>query len=182
MDAQAGKLAFTGKYRYDPGASRPHRINLQAEAIDAADLEAECLPALRRNTSLFARALRRAALPDWLSGRSAEGAVSVDDLTLAGEHFQHVRGHLIWDEARVEFDGLQATVDGAALTGRLAVNLRGNRPAYKLAARLKGWEWQSGRLDAQGTLETSGVGDATSGESHLRRRVQRNRSRLGNVR
>lgn len=158
MDAQAGKLAFTGKYQYDPEAARPHRINLQADSIDAADLEAEFLPALRRNTSLIARALRRAALPDWLRGRSAEGAVSVDDLTLAGEHFRHVRGHLIWDQARVEFDGLQAGVAGADLTGKLAVNLRGNRPAYKFAARLKGWEWQSGHLDAQGTLETSGTG------------------------
>ena len=82
----------------------------------------------------------------------------MDDLTLAGSHFAHVRGHLIWDEARVELDGLQASVDRASLSGRLAVNLRGNRPAYKLAARLRGWEWQSGSLNAQGTLETSGVG------------------------
>jgi hypothetical protein len=158
MHAQAGKLAFTGKYQYDPEASRPHRIDLHADAIDAAGLEAEFLPALRRNTSLIARALRRAALPEWLSGRSAEGAVSVDDLTLAGEHFLNFRSHLIWDKARVELDGLQADVDGAALTGALAVSLRGDRPAYRLAARLKGWEWQSGSLDAQGTLETSGLG------------------------
>jgi hypothetical protein len=158
IEAQAGKLAFTGKYQYDAGAARPHRINLQADTLDAADIEAEFLPALRRNTSLIARALRRATLPDWLRGRSAEGVVSVNDLTLAGEHFRHVRGHLIWDEARLEFDGLQANVDRAALTGRLAVNLHGNRPAYKLAAKLKGWEWQKGNLDAQGTLETSGVG------------------------
>jgi hypothetical protein len=158
IEAQAGKLAFTGKYQYDPAAARPHRINLQADALDAADLEAEFLPALRRNTSLIARALRRATLPDWLRGRSAEGLISVNDLALAGEHFQRVRGHLIWDEARLEVDGLQASVDRAALTGRLAVNLRGNRPTYKLAARLKGFEWQSGNLDAQGTLETSGLG------------------------
>jgi hypothetical protein len=158
IDAQAGKLAFTGEYRYDPDAVRPHRINLHADALDATDIEAAFMPTLRRNTSLIARALRRAALPDWLRGRSAEGAVSVDDLTLAGSHFAHVRGHLIWDEARLEFDGLQANVDRASLTGRLAVNLRGNRPAYKLAARLRGWEWQSGSLNAQGTLETSGIG------------------------
>jgi hypothetical protein len=158
IEAQAGKLAFTGRYQYDPAAARPHRINLQADTLDAADLEAEFLPALRRNTSLIARALRRATLPDWLRGRSAEGAVAVNDLTLAGEHFEHVRGHLIWDEARLEFDALQAGLGRAAITGKLAVNLRGDRPAYKLAARLKGWQWQSGNLDAQGTLETSGVG------------------------
>jgi hypothetical protein len=158
MEAQAGKMAFTGRYQYDAAAARPHRINLQADALDAADIEAEFLPALRRNTSLIARALRRATLPDWLRGRSAEGSVAVNDLTLAGQHFQHVRGHLIWDESRLEFDGLQANVDRASVAGRLAVNLRGNRPAYKLTGRLKGLAWQSGNLDAQGTLETSGVG------------------------
>jgi hypothetical protein len=159
MDAQAGKLAFTGKYQYDPEAIRPHRFNLQADAIDAADLEAEFLPSLRRNTSLIARALRRAALPGWLRQRSAEGAIAVNNLTLADAHFEHVRGRLIWDQARLEFDGLQAGIDQAALSGKLTVNLGGNRPAYKLAARLKGWAWQSGSLDAQGTLSTSGVGE-----------------------
>jgi hypothetical protein len=158
MQAQAGKLAFTGKYQYEPGAVRPHHINLQADTLDAAGLETEFLPALRRNTSLLARALRRAALPDWLKQRSADGIIAVNDLTLAGTHFEHVRGHLIWDEAHLELDGLQAAIDKAALTGKLTVNLNGNRPAYKLTARLKGWAWQSGSLDAQGTLETSGVG------------------------
>jgi hypothetical protein len=158
IDAQAGKLAFTGKYQYDPDASRPHHVNLQAGALDAADLEAEFLPALSRNTSLIARALRRAALPGWLSQRSAEGTVSVSDLTLAGAHFEHVRSRLIWDEARVEFDGLQAGIDRAAFSGRLAVNLRGNRPAYRLTGALTGWQSQSGSLDVRGTLETSGTG------------------------
>jgi hypothetical protein len=83
----------------------------------------------------------------------------VGGLTLAGQHFEQVRGRLIWDEARLEFDGLQASIGRAAVTGKLAVNLRGNRPAYKLTAKLKGFEWQSGKLDAQGALETSGIGD-----------------------
>jgi hypothetical protein len=53
---------------------------------------------------------------------------------------------------------LQATLDRAAISGRLAVNLRGSRPSYQLAAALKGWMWQSGSVDVEGTLETSGTG------------------------
>ena len=67
LEAQAGKVAFTGEYRYEPGAARPHRLRLRAEEVDAADLEAEFMPTLSRNTSLIARALGRAPVPAWLT-------------------------------------------------------------------------------------------------------------------
>jgi len=53
---------------------------------------------------------------------------------------------------------LQASLDQAAVAGRLAVNLRGTRPAYKFTGTVKGMPFQSGKVDAKGTLETSGVG------------------------
>ncbi len=68
---------------------------------------------------------------------------------------ESLKARLIWDVSRVELDNLQGTLDGAPLTGKLAVNLRGPRPAYKLALRLKGWELQSGKLDAQVTADTA---------------------------
>jgi hypothetical protein len=58
----------------------------------------------------------------------------------------------------VELDGLQAKLDNAAIAGRLVVNLLGDRPSYKLTGGIKGLIWQSGKLDAEGTLETSGTG------------------------
>jgi hypothetical protein len=65
---------------------------------------------------------------------------------------------VLWDVARVDFDGIQARLDRAAITGKLAVNLRTARPSYKLTAKVKGLDWQAGKLDADGTLETSGTG------------------------
>jgi hypothetical protein len=158
LEAQAGKVAFTGEYRYEPGVARPHRLRLRAEEVDAADLEAEVGPTLSRSTSLIARALGRAPVPAWLTGRAVDGTVQIDDLLLAGCHLQNVRAHLLWDVARVEFDGIQAKLDRAAITGKLVVSLRTVRPSYKLTAKVKGWEWQAGKLDADGTLETSGTG------------------------
>jgi hypothetical protein len=38
------------------------------------------------------------------------------------------------------------------------VSLRTARPSYKLTATVKGLDWQAGKLDADGTLETSGIG------------------------
>ncbi len=84
--------------------------------------------------------------------------MQIDDLTLAGAHLEKVRARLLWDAARVDLEGIQASLDKSAVSGRLTVNLRGTRPAYKLTGSLKGIPWQSGKVDAEGTLETSGTG------------------------
>jgi hypothetical protein len=159
LQARAGKVAFTGEYRYEPGAPRPHRVRLHATDVDAADLEAELMPTLRRSSGLIARALGRTSVPDWLAQRSVDGTIQIDDLLLAGAHLESLRARLLWDVTRVDLDGLQAKLDRAAIAGRLAVNLRGARPSYKLAGTLKGWTWQSGKVDAEGALETTGTGE-----------------------
>jgi hypothetical protein len=158
LEAQAGKVAFTGEYRYEPAAARPHRLRLRAEQVDAADLEAEFMPTLRRGTSLIARALGRAPVPGWLTGRAVDATLQIGDLLLAGRHLENLRAHLLWDVARVEIDAIQAKLERAAITGKLAVNLRTAQPSYKLTAKVKGLDWQAGKLDADGTVETSGTG------------------------
>jgi hypothetical protein len=158
IDAAAGKVSFTGEYRYEPAALRPHRLRLRIEDVDAADLEAELMPTLRRSSGLLARALGRASLPDWLADRQLDGTVQIANLLLGGSHLENVRARLVWDVARVELDSLQAKLDHAAITGKLGVNLHGNRPSYKLTGSVKGLIWQSGKLDAEGFLETFGTG------------------------
>ncbi|MEO8593372.1 MAG: hypothetical protein ABI759_08620 [Candidatus Solibacter sp.] len=158
IDAHVGNLAFTGDYRYEPGAARPHRLRLRAEAWDAADIEAELMPTLRRNTNLIARTLGRPMLTEWLRQRNLDGSVQIDDLAVGGEHLENFRARLLWDVARVQLDNVQANLGRAALTGKLDVNLRGSRPNYKLTSRLKGLLWQGGKVDAETTLETFGTG------------------------
>jgi len=158
LRARAGKLLLVGDYRYEPGTPHPHRLRMRASHWDAADVEAELLPTLRRPRSLLARALGRTSLPDWLNERALDGTVQIDHLLLAAVPIDNVRAHVLWNTGRVELDNLQARLDGAALSGRLAVNLRGQRPGYSFAGKLAGLDWQAGRLDAEGTLETSGIG------------------------
>ena len=158
IDASAGKVEFTGEYRYEPGAARPHHVQLRLAQADAADLEAELLPTLRRSSGLIARALGRTGIPDWLKERALDGRIQVDDLLVAGLHVENLRARLVWDVARVALDGLQARLGRAAVTGKLAVSLRGARPVYQLTGKVKGLDWQSGKIDAEGTLETSGTG------------------------
>jgi hypothetical protein len=158
IEAQAGKLPFTGEYRYEPGVARPHRLHLRADTWDAADLEAELMPTLRRSTNLIARALGRAMVTDWLRERSLDGTVQIDDLVLDGAHLEGLRARVLWDVARVQLDALQAKIDGAAVTGRLDVNLRGSKPNYRLTAKVTGIAWQAGKLDFDTALDTFGTG------------------------
>jgi hypothetical protein len=159
IEASIGKIEFSGDYRYEPSLARPHRVRLRAELVDAAALEAALMPTLRRSSGLIARALgRRAPVPEWLRQWSVEGTIQIDDLLLGGTHVEAARTRLMWDVARVELDGIQARMDGAALAGKLAINLRGDRPAYTLTANVKGLSWQSGKIDVEGTFETSGMG------------------------
>jgi hypothetical protein len=158
IEGQVGKLPFTGEYRYEPGATHPHRLRLRADTWDAADLEAELMPTLRRNTTLLARTLGRPMVTEWLRERNLDGTLQIADFTIGGGHFENFRARLLWDVARVQLEGIQATLEDAAFTGKLDVNLRGSRPNYKLTAKLGGLPWQSGKLDASGTLGTFGTG------------------------
>jgi hypothetical protein len=157
IDASVGKLAFTGDYSYEPGVAHPHRLHLLCPSADAVDLEAELAPTLRR-AGLLERALGRAPVPDWLKQRSLEGTLQIDDLAIAGLHWQDVTTRLSWDVTRVTLADIAATLGGADFAGRLSVNLRGARPAYSLDAGLTGLEWQDGKVDVQGKLETTGTG------------------------
>ncbi len=157
IDARIGKLQFTGDYMYEPSASRPHRFHLRSAQIDSADLEREFAPTLRR-AGLLSRALGRAAIPDWLRTRSADGSLQIDDLIVAGHHLQKFRARLLWDGARVQLEDLQAGLDRASIAGKLAINLRGGRPSYAMNAKLKGLPWQSGTVDIEGVFDTNGSG------------------------
>ena len=157
VEATLGKTSFTGEYAYEPGAARPHRLRLNSPLVDAADLETEMAPTLRR-AGLLARALGRASVPDWLQQRSVEGTLRIDDLALAGAHFENVQTHMLWDVTRVVFADIQAKLDRAVLTGKLSVSLRGARPSYDLAAKVSGVAWQAGKVELEGSLATSGTG------------------------
>jgi hypothetical protein len=157
--ARTGKIDFTGDYRYEPGTARPHRLRVRATEISAADLEAALLPTLRRSSNLIARAFGRAPLPAWLRERKLEGSIQIGDLQLADTHLQNVRARLLWDVTSVDLVALQAKLDRASIAGALSISLAGPRPAYRLTGSVKALNWQSGKLDAEGTLRTSGTGD-----------------------
>jgi hypothetical protein len=159
LAARTGAVSFSGDYRYEPNTARPHRLRIRAASLAAADLEAELLPTLRPNSSLLARALGRSNTPGWLRERKVEGSVQIDDLELAGIHLEKVRARLLWNVGHLDFPLFEARLDRAAIAGSLAVALAARAPSYKLAAKVRGLNWQASKVDAEGTLQTSGTGD-----------------------
>jgi hypothetical protein len=155
---KAGTLAFTGEFRYLPGTVRPVRLRLRGDSWKASEVEAEFLPTLRRSSSLLARALGRTTVPDWLKSRAADAILQVDQVEVAGVPLTHVRAHLLWEGARLAVDQFQAKFAASTIAGDALVSLRGPRPVYHLSGHVKGLAWQSGKLDAEGTVDTSGTG------------------------
>ncbi|HUP04927.1 MAG TPA: hypothetical protein VMU19_13115, partial [Bryobacteraceae bacterium] len=157
MQGALGKIVFTGDYAYEPGAPHPHRLHMNLAKLDAADLEDELAPTLRR-AGLIDRALGRAPVPGWLRDRAVDAAIRVDDVAIAGLHWQNLRTHLLWDVTHASFSDIRANMDDASLVGKLAVNLRGARPSYALTAKVTGLPWQDGTADVEGEADTSGSG------------------------
>jgi hypothetical protein len=158
--AQAGTVTLQGDYRYEPQMARPHRLRLRIPEADAAELERLWMPALRHSRGLIARALSlgRVSLPEWLADRHVDASLQIGLLHLGDTEVRDLQTHLIWDAAKAEFADIRASLDGGRVTGVLAVNLRGNRPTFRLQAQAKGVEWKSGKVDADTVLETGGTG------------------------
>ena len=56
LRASAGGLSWTGSYRYEAGAARPHRLLIEAEALEVAELERTLGP-LFKGKGFLSRAL-----------------------------------------------------------------------------------------------------------------------------
>ena len=162
MHASLGDLTALADYRYEPGASRPHRIGVSLSSLDTAELERLMAPTLERSRGLFARALNfgRAQVPEWLRSEGVEGSVAVETLQVAGIELHQMKARLIWNGTTLVLADLTGELNNGALSGRLSVDLRGAEPAYHLSSRLKGVEWNGGTFDADTALDTSGTGPA----------------------
>ncbi|MBZ5590803.1 MAG: AsmA family protein [Acidobacteriia bacterium] len=162
IQASLGDLAALADYRYEPGASRPHRVRVSLPGLDVAELERLMAPALRRNRGLIARALSfgRAPVPDWLRNQGVDGSVAVEALQLAGVELHKMKARLIWNGTTLVLADLTAGLNNGAISGMLSVDLRGAEPVYHLSSRLKGVEWNGGTFDAEASLDASGTGPA----------------------
>ncbi|HEV1283866.1 MAG TPA: hypothetical protein VNU44_01085 [Bryobacteraceae bacterium] len=160
LRARVGAIAFTGDYRWEPAAVRPHKFHLTIPVADAAEFERVLTPSLVRDRGFFARTLRLgdAPLPEWLKTRRADGTVTIGALTFGETQVRVDTARLLWDAAEVRMVGLGAHMDGAALTGDLTVDLTSRAPHYRFEGKLAEVAYKEGSLDFEGSLDADGLG------------------------
>jgi hypothetical protein len=159
LDFVAGGMEGQGEYRYELGASHPHRFRVTLARAEGAALEKLLMPALRRG-SFLSTALNfgRTPEPHWLRSMHSDGTIQIAALDLGGSIFTKLKARVLWDGNQVRVSGLQGNLQDVAFNGTGSVNLAQRQPRYDVAGNAAGLLWRSGKLDADGTLTTSGTG------------------------
>jgi hypothetical protein len=161
LRARVGAVTFTGDYRYEPAAVRPHKFHIQIPRAEAAELERIFEPALVRESGFLARTLRlgSAPAPDWLKSRRADGTLSIGTLVIDGDTQAHIEGaRVLWDGAFLRLVRLNATIDPATFTGELALDLSTRAPHFRFDGKLEDVAYKGGRVDFEGSLDADGTG------------------------
>jgi hypothetical protein len=97
-------------------------------------------------------------LPDWLKDRRAEGTISIGKL-IVGDRTAHVgTAQILWDEGKVRFQGIDASLDDSPLTGTLTISLEGRVPQYHFSGELGAVPYKGGTLDFEGSADAEGSG------------------------
>jgi hypothetical protein len=158
--AKIGAIAFTGDYRWEPAAIRPHKFRIAIPEADAAELERLWSPVLVRERGFLARTLSfgAAPVPDWLKARRADGTIAIDQLTIGDSKASVNSARLLWDGSQVRLAGLDATLDDARITGELTIDLAGRAPRYRFDGKAQNVAYKGGALDFDGSLATEGTG------------------------
>jgi hypothetical protein len=157
----AGLVDFDADYRYDSAAGRPHRLRIRIPKLQLAELEDLMLPALRRKEGFLARTfrLRDETLPKWLQEREVDGSIEIGTLLNDDAPLGKVQAHLVWDGGSIEFPKIECVLDEMRATGTLTVNLAKAVPSYRLAGSIENLDYRNGRLDLDGELIASGLGE-----------------------
>jgi hypothetical protein len=177
LQAEAGAIAFTGSYRWEPDSERPDKFDLKIQEADAAELARLFAPALSRERGFLARTLRlggNAPVPRWLKGLRTEGAIAIDSLTAGDIRLSGITAQVKWNGPSVQFRDLSGSIDPAGLAGDLDIDLRTGTPRYHFDGRVAEIAYKGGRLDLEGILDAEGDGtellDSAHAEGALRGR------------
>jgi hypothetical protein len=178
MRAKVGDIAFGGEYHWTADRAAPQRFRLQIAEADSTEIERLFQPTIAREGGLLARTLRLGAAgppPEWLAGRNVEGAVSIQDLTVADANLRVNSARVVWDGPDVTISGIQGKVADASLGGELRIDLSGRAPSYRFEGKLEDLAYKGGKVDFSGKVTAVGTGPAlvasTRAEGTLRGRA-----------
>jgi hypothetical protein len=149
LRASAGGVGWNGSYRYEAGAARPHRVGIDLDAVELADLE-KLLGPVWKGSGLLSRALG-------MGERRESGAA---ELTLRAKRIgvlENVRVTVGREGEKVSVTGFSGEWRGGRVTGAGAVRLGGDAD---LSGQVSGAAWEGGLVE--GDWKVSGRGRLTA--------------------
>lgn len=159
LQAEAGAIAFTGSYRWEPGSERRDKFDLQIDEADVAELSRLLAPALVRESSFLARTLRlgaNAPVPAWLKAIRTEGTVSIRSLTAGDLRLHGITAQVKWTGPSVQLAQMAGSSDPAEFSGDLSVDLSTGTPRYHFDGKVVDIAYKGGQLDLEGILDAEG--------------------------
>lgn len=159
--ATAGEVAFSGDYRWEPKAPRPHQFRVRVSEANAVEIERLFKPTLERGGGFLERTLSLGSAPPpppWLTGRHAEGTFSVGALSVDGHSVSVETARAVWDGSSVKITELKGRVDDAPVRGLITVDLTGRTPTYHMEGQIEGIPCREGEVAMEGAVDASGTG------------------------
>ena len=171
-----GTTAWTGEASWQPPAEQPGhaslvpvrvvatpvRFVLAMESLDAADVERMFRPTLAYREGLLERTLpfRKTPPPDWLAARRWEGRIAAGGFTLAGQKYDKLNAHVVWNGASIDLAEISVLQSGGLISGRGWVRAGAAGPNYRLRGVFDSLVWEShGTVEGEFGLSADGLGN-----------------------
>ena len=87
-----------------------------------------------------------------------DGTLQIGRLRFGDKELRRLRARVRWSGARVDLLGVEASVENGAAYGRASVDLAGRVPVYRMDFHLDSFDFEGGKIDADGVVATNGTG------------------------
>jgi hypothetical protein len=126
-------------------------------SADLSELEAALDPALEAQGLLARLRFTRRAIPSWMANRNLEGDLRIDRFSIDQDNLGPFSSHFVWQGTNLQFASVQLNLPEGLIRAHGSLNLASYTPRCRLDAKVTGFPWDGGLLNAEGHLETSGV-------------------------
>jgi hypothetical protein len=158
LKASAGPLSWTGSYRYELDAPRPHRLVVDTDSVELADLE-RVLGPLGKGAGFLSRALG-------MGDKKESGAAEIEVRAKRIGLLENVRATLFREGEKVTVSALTGDWRTGKFTAAGSVRQGGD---VDIAGKFTGLNWESGtaetdfRLTGRSRLSLSGTARLAGG-------------------
>ncbi len=158
LSTTLGQQAVYVSYRYNASAKRPEHIHVQMPSADLDQMERALDPTLKAQGLLARLRLSRRSIPTWLAGRNLEGDLSIGHFTVNQTDLGPLSARFVWQGTNLQFTSVQLNLPEGLIRAHGLVNIASYSPRWRFSAKVTGFPWGGGLLNAEGSFESSGTG------------------------